>query len=214
VPLPTQRRQPPTGSRKYAAILDTAEEQFGALGFKKANVDEIAARAGVSKPLIYRYFESKEQLFEAVVDRVISEWCEVVTAEGARTMPSTAHSLRGVVGASLEFAGTRAVLRGLLARESQLLLQGRSDVLDRGTRTLRRVIADVLEAGVRRGEVRTDLDLAAMADVITEVCEGFANRLMSGTAGDADPRLLDTVIEIALHGVVAKSPALPRKEGP
>jgi AcrR family transcriptional regulator len=199
-PLPL--RSPPNRSRKYRSILDSAEALFGSHGFKKAGVDEIAEQAHVSKPLIYRYFTSKKHLFEVVVDRVITEWCEVVTAEGARATPSAAHSLRLVVQASLEFACSRGVLRGLLARESQLMLAGYSDVLDRGTATLRRVVSGTLERGVRSGEVRSDLDLERMADVITEVCVRFGDRLLSGGLDEGGTKLLDAIIETLLHGVI------------
>jgi AcrR family transcriptional regulator len=199
-PLPL--RASPNGSPKYRSILDSAEKLFGSHGFKKAGVDEIAAQANVSKPLIYRYFTSKEHLFEVVVDRVISEWCEVVTAEGARATPSAAHSLGLVIRASLEFACSRGVLRGLLARESQLMLAGYSDVLDRGTATLRRVVGETLDRGMRTGEVRSDLDLGRMADVITEVCVRFGDRLLSGDLDEGETNLLDTVIETLLHGVI------------
>jgi AcrR family transcriptional regulator len=196
------RRSPPDGSRKYRAILAAAEALFGAQGFRKAAVEEIAAAAGVSKPLIYRYFRSKKQLFELVVDRVIDEWCEVVIAEGARVTPSSAHTLRGIVRASLEFARSRGVLRGLLARESQLMLAGYSDVLERGTATLRRVVAEALERGVRAGEVRTDLSLSNMAEVITEICVRFVDRLLASDLSDEGPGVRDAVIETLLHGVV------------
>ena len=68
-------------SPKALAILDAAEAHFGELGFQKANVDAIAASAGASKPLVYRYFRSKRQLFLAVVERVIGEWCDVIVAD-------------------------------------------------------------------------------------------------------------------------------------
>jgi AcrR family transcriptional regulator len=176
---------------------------FGSHGFKKAGVDEIAAQAGVSKPLIYRYFASKKHLFEVVVERLISEWCEVITAEGARVTPSPAHNLRLIVHASLEFARSRGVLRGLLASESQLMLAGYSDVLDRGIATLRRVVTETLERGVRTGDVRTDLDVGRMADVITEVCVRFGDRLLSSDCDEGETELLDAIIETLLHGVIA-----------
>jgi AcrR family transcriptional regulator len=204
---PLLRRTPPEGSQKYRAILDSAEALFGSQGFKKAGVDEIAAQAEVSKPLIYRYFSSKKHLFEVVVERVISEWCEVITAEGARVTPGPAHNLRLIVRASLEFACSRGVLRGLLARESQLMLAGYSDVLDRGTATLRRVLTETLERGVRTGDVRTDLDLGRMADVITEVCVRFGDRLLSSGGDERESELLDVIIETLLHGVIAQREA-------
>ncbi len=50
-------------------ILDIASEQFGTDGFAATSVAAVAARAGISKPLIYNYFGSKEGLFEACLDR-------------------------------------------------------------------------------------------------------------------------------------------------
>ncbi|MET0928479.1 MAG: TetR/AcrR family transcriptional regulator [Aeromicrobium sp.] len=50
-------------------ILDVASEQFGTDGFAATSVVTIAERAGISKPLIYNYFGSKDGLFEACLDR-------------------------------------------------------------------------------------------------------------------------------------------------
>ena len=198
-------RAPSRPSAKYRAILETAEAAFGALGFKKANVDDIAAGAGVSKPLIYRYFDGKKQLFEVVVERLVGEWCDVISAEAARSAPDAATRLGRVLSASLGFAASRPVLGGLLARESQLVRYAYGDVLDRGTATLRRVVQTVLEQGAAAGEIRGDLDLSRVADVVTELCEGFANRLLAGHP--ADPALLETLIETVLHGVVRGPPS-------
>lgn len=197
-------RAPPPSSHKVQSILDSAEALFGAHGFQKAGLAEIAGQAGVSKPLIYRYFSNKKHLFEVVVDRVITEWCEVISAEGARSTPSAAHSLRCVVKSSLEFACARDVLRGLLLKENQLMLAGYSDVLERGTATLRAVVTDVLERGMGAGEVRSDLDLARMAEVITEVCVRFGDRLVTSDRDEAESELLDAIIETLLHGVIVQ----------
>ncbi|MET0767279.1 MAG: TetR/AcrR family transcriptional regulator [Aeromicrobium sp.] len=50
-------------------ILDIASEQFGTHGFAATSVAAIAELAGISKPLVYNYFGSKEGLFEACLDR-------------------------------------------------------------------------------------------------------------------------------------------------
>ncbi len=50
-------------------ILDIASQQFGTLGFTATSVGAIAEQAGISKPLIYNYFGSKEGLYEACLDR-------------------------------------------------------------------------------------------------------------------------------------------------
>lgn len=55
--------------RTRGRILDIASEEFATRGFDGTRVDEIAARSKVSKNLIYHYFESKDALFIAVLER-------------------------------------------------------------------------------------------------------------------------------------------------
>jgi AcrR family transcriptional regulator len=52
-------------------ILDAALDVFAERGFAAAKLDEVAARAGVSKGTLYLYFTSKEELFKAVVRKNI-----------------------------------------------------------------------------------------------------------------------------------------------
>ena len=52
------------------ALLDAALDEFFEKGFTAARMDDIAARAGLSKGTLYLYFESKEDLFLSLVDAV------------------------------------------------------------------------------------------------------------------------------------------------
>ena len=60
-----RRRRDPDASR--AAILTAAASAFAELGYSRATIREIAARAGITHGLVLRYFTSKEQLFIAAV---------------------------------------------------------------------------------------------------------------------------------------------------
>jgi TetR/AcrR family transcriptional regulator, mexJK operon transcriptional repressor len=54
---------------KRRSILDAAAPVFGEVGYERASIEMIASAAGVSKPTIYSYFGSKEELFrESVAD--------------------------------------------------------------------------------------------------------------------------------------------------
>ena len=53
-------------------IVQAALAVFAERGFAAARLDEIAARAGVSKGALYLYFETKEEIFRAVVDQAIA----------------------------------------------------------------------------------------------------------------------------------------------
>jgi AcrR family transcriptional regulator len=53
-------------------ILSAAMAVFAEKGFAAARLDEIAARAGISKGALYLYFETKEEIFRAVVEQAIA----------------------------------------------------------------------------------------------------------------------------------------------
>ena len=57
----------PSSLRKHAAILEAAEQVFLRDGYLGANMDELTARAGVSKQTVYAHFGSKEGLFVELV---------------------------------------------------------------------------------------------------------------------------------------------------
>jgi AcrR family transcriptional regulator len=61
------RRRDPAGTQ--AEILDVATREFAERGYSGARVDEIAALTRTTKRMIYYYFESKERLFVAVLQR-------------------------------------------------------------------------------------------------------------------------------------------------
>jgi TetR/AcrR family transcriptional repressor of mexJK operon len=54
-------------SRKSAAIVGAATAVFLEKGYDRASMDDVAAKAAVSKPTVYRYFSDKEQLFAEIV---------------------------------------------------------------------------------------------------------------------------------------------------
>jgi len=64
-------------------IVAAALEVFAEKGFAAARLDDIAARAGVSKGALYLYFETKQDLFEAVVRDAVSPNIAMVEAAAA-----------------------------------------------------------------------------------------------------------------------------------
>jgi AcrR family transcriptional regulator len=65
----TQRQLLPREERR-AQILHAAARAFADGGFAATSMDDVAAAAGVTKLIVYRHFESKEELYGAVLDSV------------------------------------------------------------------------------------------------------------------------------------------------
>lgn len=194
---------------KQASILDVAEGLFGERGFRKVTMSDVATEASVSRPLLYRYFRDKEGLLDAVVDRVLREWNEVLLAEAARNTPGTAHTVRLVLTASLEFARSREVLRGLLGRDALAALASYSDVIERGRVQLRDLMGEILRAGVARGDVRDDLDVDDLAHVVSEVFLAYADHIIQGDSALGERRI-EAIVETLLHGLIVSSNRTPR----
>jgi TetR/AcrR family transcriptional regulator len=55
-------------------ILDAALEVFSAYGFRGATVDQIAVRAGMSKPNLLYYFRRKQDIYVALLERTLADW--------------------------------------------------------------------------------------------------------------------------------------------
>jgi AcrR family transcriptional regulator len=61
-------------------LLDAAMEVFVARGYHAAAMDEIAERAGVSKPVLYQHFPGKQELYLALLDESVERLIEAVVA--------------------------------------------------------------------------------------------------------------------------------------
>jgi AcrR family transcriptional regulator len=66
-------KQKPSSRRtdKAEVILEGAMQEFMASGYAAASMDRIAAAAGVSKPTLYNYFQDKESLFIALIEKLV-----------------------------------------------------------------------------------------------------------------------------------------------
>ena len=60
-----------TGKERREQLLDVGRQLFAERGYDGTAVEEIAARAGVSKPVVYEHFGGKEGLYAVVVDREV-----------------------------------------------------------------------------------------------------------------------------------------------
>jgi AcrR family transcriptional regulator len=77
-PRRTRRRM--TGKERREQLVDVGRTLFAARGFEATSVEEIAAKAGVSKPVVYEHFGGKEGLYAVVVDREMRRLLDMVAS--------------------------------------------------------------------------------------------------------------------------------------
>ena len=78
-----------TGQERRQQLLDIGRRLFAERGFEGTSIEEIAAQAGVSKPVVYEHFGGKEGLYAVVVDREVERLTTVTTMlfEGNHSRP-------------------------------------------------------------------------------------------------------------------------------
>src|SRR5689334_2641379 len=60
-------------SARQARVLETALKVFVQHGYRKASMVDVAEQAGISRPGLYLYFATKEELFQACIDREFTQ---------------------------------------------------------------------------------------------------------------------------------------------
>ncbi len=154
-PQPTPKRRRRKDARPQE-ILNAALASFAEKGFNAARVEDIAARAGVSKGTVYLYFDSKQDMFRALVREGMAANLQSVGAMVARHDGPSADLLRLFLTTTVA-----AILTSPLAAVPKIIISEsgnfpeitefyRREVIDVGLGLL----AQIIERGVARGEFR------------------------------------------------------------
>ncbi|MFN8630999.1 MAG: TetR/AcrR family transcriptional regulator [Chloroflexota bacterium] len=201
------RRAPAHAEAMRERILEGGRRAFVAGGFRGTSVPSIAAEAGVSVGLIYRYFPSKEELFlelcisgtpnelEDLARRIapIDDPVERLTA----AIDSYFDALFHAIGAPL-------VLQALAAAPSDARIR---DSLRRRGDDLRGFSARFIRDAIARGEIDANVDVDEIATVTTMLLD--ASLIAVAEQGDALDRtaVRDRVVRsvVALSGLHAAS---------
>ncbi|MGK5530131.1 TetR/AcrR family transcriptional regulator [Streptomyces sp. URMC 129] len=162
-------RQRMTRAERERQILTVAEGLFSERGFLRATMDELAERVGVSKPVIYDYFGSKEGLLLAILTRARTELHEA-TLEAVKDAPDARAGLRSSFVAFFRFIEDHRQAWSVLNREASLLAGSAGAALE----TLRRQQADFI-AGFLAGHDLTPHGRAA--DMYAQIVVGAGERL-------------------------------------
>jgi AcrR family transcriptional regulator len=188
-------------------MLDAAVQMFSANGYHETSMDAIAAQAQISKPMLYLYYGSKEELFGACLNRELGRFIEAVRADvdvkGALKVSPRELLRRTIVSVLQYIDANRAswIVLYTQATSSQVFAhtvrEGRGKIID--------LVARLLEAGTRHPEPDTDFHMMAVA--LVGAGEAVAARVSVADAdvGEAS-ELLINLFWRGLKGASAERP--------
>jgi len=178
---------------KRSRILQAALEVCSLRGVAAARMDEVAARAGVSKGTLYRFFRSKEDLFLATLLEAYEEGLRIVDLGAASRDPGQRlEALLEGLCRVLEAVGPRMGVHyqawGVVANEPafEARLYG---FLETYHRARDAEVEELIREGQRSGAFRSDVDVAALTTGVSMLLNGFLYRA-SFDPGSAQPAAL------------------------
>ena len=212
----TLEQTPKRERRKEARpgeLLDAALDLFVEKGFSATRVDDVAAKAGVSKGTLFLYFPSKEDLFKAVVRENIAKQFPTWNKEFNSFTGSSADMLRYAMTSWWERIGqTRASgITKLVMSEAQNFPEMahfyQEEVIQPGNSLIRRI----LERGVASGEFRQlDTEQAVHAVVAPMIFLMMWKHSMGACAASAQimkpEQFIHMQVDLLLYGMTSQKP--------
>jgi AcrR family transcriptional regulator len=179
-------------------MLDAAVQMFSVNGYHDTSMDAIAAKAEISKPMLYLYYGSKEELFGACLDREMTRFVDGVREEidleqGPKDL------FRNAIVAFLRYIDAN--------RASWVVMYGQATNSQAFAHTVREgrermiaMVARLLQTGTRHPEPDADFEMMAVA--LVGAGEAIATRLSTGdTDVDEAAALMINLFWRGLKGV-------------
>jgi len=194
-------------------LVKAALDLFVEKGFAATRVDEVATRAGVSKGTLFLYFESKEDLFKAVIRENIANlfpaWNEEFkTFEGSNAeMLHYAMDLWWLNVGNTPASGIVKLVISEAQNFPEVAAFYQKEVVEPGTSLLQ----SILQRGVDRGEFRSmDTSKSVFSMIAPMIFLMMWKHSMGACAASAniiDPKeFIHMHVDLLLHGMSTKSP--------
>lgn len=160
-------------------ILDSAILSFANQGYQSTSMAKIAKKAGVSKSLIFWYFESKSKLFESLIDRFVDE-CAISLDRlmGRQNAQEKIEEIMNMywdfIKQNLDFI--RIFMNWFLQAESKE--KRKTERLKKIHRKFEEIFEKYLEIGIQEGQFCSSLDIKSTALSIISSLEGILVQLV------------------------------------
>lgn len=199
---------PPRGDAgaRRAVILDAALQVFGQYGLRRTSMDDIAREADIGKGTIYLSFASKDEVFQALAQRLAQQM--LAGAEAASRQPATTADKLAAMHAAWFGTYADTIRRSphaadLLDAKHQLSADLTADTASRYKRLVRDVLAEAAAAG------ELDLQRAGLTPgTAAQLLIASARGLEPGTSSPAAYRRhLTTLVRVMIAGLTSRHPA-------
>lgn len=188
------------GAGRRAEILRIAERLFAANGYPATSMEDVADAVGVTKPAIYHYFTSKEDLLleirQSIIDGALDLVDGVLEADG-----SPARKLRDILVAHTETVLRRRRANKIFYEEHGQLSPDRERAIRRAERRYEDVLRQLYAEGIGAGELR-DVDPGIAVATLLGACN-WSYRWFRPRGRLRADELAAVIVDLLLEGHLA-----------
>ena len=195
------RRTAADAAQTRQDLVGAALEVFSGCGFAAARVDDIAARAGVTRGAFYHHFRDKAQLYDALLREQAQRALEPVLAELGGTSPPLSRLRRFLVsyGDAVERDAQLRMILDLLLFGDTGAPQHTRELTGQGFQAFSGVFVSLLQQAHERGELRAGVAPEAAAAAMLTLAVGFTTTALRSPgaypAGTSAGALFDLLLD-------------------
>lgn len=186
------------------SIVGIASEIFARFGFKKTTVDDIAQALRKGKSSIYYYFKSKEDIFQAVVDREADALRVKINKIISSNLPSM-EKLRAYVKTRMQAVQVMANYYALIKNNDLSNLEMAEKLRAKYDTEEVEIIKEILNEGISAGDFKIkDIELSSIA-ILTAMKGLEIPLLITSPKIDNLETVLDDMLDILFYGIVIRN---------
>ena len=187
---------------KAELIVDVAQRLFAKYGFKKTTIDEIAHSAHIAKGSIYYYFDSKEDIFRAVLDKENRLWSQKVR-EVINRASTPQEKLRAYLVTRTKYLSKLTNFYSALREEYLEHYAFIENMRKRYFREEIEIVKAILEEGVKKGIFKVE-ELGLMAFVIVAALKGLEYPWTMEIPMPDIEKSIDFLLKMSFNGLLKK----------
>ena len=175
-------------------ILDVAEELFNLKGFDGTSTNDILEKVGIARGTLYYHFKSKEDIMDALIDRMTDTILEAAKEIGAdKSIPVNERMIRVVMALNISGGNSKEIMEHIHKPQNALMHQKIQKIIINNVPS---ILADIIREGIEQGLFSTPYPYECMEMIVAYTNTVFDDDMVHLTNEERISRILALVFNV------------------
>jgi len=175
-------------------ILDAAEELFNQKGFDGTSTNDILEKVGIARGTLYYHFKSKEDIMDALIDRMTDTILEAAKEIGAnKSIPVNERMIRVVMALNISGGNGKEIMEHIHKPQNALMHQKIQKII---LNNVPSILADIIREGIEQGLFNTLYPYECMEMIVAYTNTVFDDEMVHLTDEERTSRIVALVFNV------------------